>query len=242
MNTARPTRFRQVLGPATPHLVRATRWPAIPTSWVMAAVFLGRSHVDPDLDAIVVSMLVAGGLSFVVADPAAVTLASSPTARFDRLALRLALTVVPATVAWAVLLRVGASTDVRPLPDGDAWLLVATFTALVLVAELWFGSVSTAAGLIGTPTLLAVQVVALQLPARLAIYPVAHHRWRWVIGLVLLGVALMSALRDPARVRAGRAPRSEREPPCFGTLRVGCHETGHVGPGAAARGVTEEGA
>jgi hypothetical protein len=205
VNTARPTRFRRVLGPATPHLVRATRWPAVPISWVMAAVFLGRTHADVDLDVIVVSMLVAGGLSFVVADPAAVTFASSPTARFDRLALRLALTLVPATAAWTVLLHVGASTASRPLPDGDAWLLLATFIALVLAAELWLGSTSTAAGLIGVPALLAVQVVALQLPAKLAVYPVADHRWRWAIALLLSAAAIHAASRDPARrrVRAG---------------------------------------
>ncbi len=201
MNRARPTRFRLVLGPATPHLVRATRWPAIPASWAMAAIFLGHTHADPGLDVIVVSMLVAGGLSFVVADPAAVTVASSPTARFDRLALRLAPTVVPAMVAWTVLLRLGASTDLRPLPDGDAWLLVAVFTALVLVAELWFGSAAAAAGLIGIPTLLSVQVVALQLPAKLAVYPVADHRWRWAIALALSTSAVHAACRDPARRR-----------------------------------------
>ena len=35
-------------------------------------------------------------------------------ARFDRLALRLALTLVPAVAAWTVLLQVGASTPARP--------------------------------------------------------------------------------------------------------------------------------
>jgi hypothetical protein len=175
------------------------RWPALPISWVVAGVFLWHTQFDPMVDVIVVSMMVAGGLSFIVADPAAVTVASSPTNRFDRLGLRLALTAPAAVLAWVPLLRVGSSRAGISLPDGDAWLLLATFTTFALAAELWAGSASTAAGLVGVPALLAMQVIALQLPRRLAVYPVADHRWRWVILLALAIAAVTSALRDPAR-------------------------------------------
>ena len=200
-------RFRQLLAPAAPHVVRSMRWPALPISWAIAAVYLARTRADPATDAIVVSMLVAAGLAFVVADAAAVTVASSPTARCERVALRLVLTVPAATLAWIVLLRAGARLGRHPWSDGDAWLVFATCTGIVLVAELWWATPGSSGGLVGVPVLLALDVLARQLPGRLAVYPVADHRWRWVIGLVLLGGAMVSTLRDPARVRAGRAPQ-----------------------------------
>ncbi len=224
MTVAHWRRFGRVLGPATPHLIRSMSWAAVPLSWLVAGVFLGGTRFDPTVDVIVVSMIVAGGVSFVVADAAAVTVASSPTARFDRLALRLALIAPAAARAWWFLLRIGASRDGLSLPDGDAWLLLATFVMVGLSAEMWAAGVTTVAGTVGVPTLLAFQVVALQLPTWLAVYPVDQHRWRWMIVLCLAVAAVSSALRDPAR-----PARRRRSTTCaFGPLRRR--------PGASRRG------
>ncbi len=211
MTSARLRRFGRVLWAAAPHVLRSMRWPAVPLSWVVAAVFLARTRVEPTVDVIVVSMVVAGGLSFVIADPAAVTVASSPISRCDRVALRLVLTAPPAVLAWFLLLRVGSGAAGRLLPDSDAWLLFATFTVFAIAAEFWAGSTSTAAGLVGVPSLLAAQVVALQLPGRLAVYPLPDHRWRWVILLALATAACASALRDPASQR-GATTLGRRRP------------------------------
>ena len=78
------------------------------------------------------------------------------------------------------------------------------FVGINLAGELWWAGSGAGPGLVGVPLLLAFQVVALQLPAKLAVYPVESHRWRWAILIAITAAALAQAPRDPAR-RPARA-------------------------------------
>ena len=136
MTAARWRRFGRVLRPATPHLIRSTCWPAIPVSWVAAACSSGaRSSTRPrrhrGLDARRRRDLVRrrrpgrghGGL-----EPDRRIRPPGSAARADRSRHRA---------------RRGSPAPGRfepgglSLPDGDAWLLLATFTMFALAAELW---------------------------------------------------------------------------------------------------------
>ena len=198
MSFARIRRIGRVLPDAAPHLLRAMRWPAIPAAVTAAGIFLNRTNAPPELDVMVVSLCLAGGLSFVVADPAAPTLASSPVALADRLGLRLALTLPVAVASWVLLLAIGSGRPGSTALTGDAWLFFATAVTFALAIEQAASRSSGTGGLVAVPALLAAQLVTLRLPPRFAVYPIADHRGRWLLLLVIAVVAFAVSLRDPA--------------------------------------------
>src|SRR5439155_3182122 len=99
-----------------PHLVRSVRWQPIVAGAALAGA-AGRfeSHVDVTT----LALLVALGASFVLDDPAAVTLASSPSTLWWRRRVCLAVVLALVALLWLAVIVVAE------LPAATAWDAVA---------------------------------------------------------------------------------------------------------------------
>jgi hypothetical protein len=170
------------------------------------AAALGR--VESRADATTLAVLVALGVCFVLDDPAAVTLACSPSTLWRRRGMRLVLVLPLTALLWAIVVVVAElPTATRHASEA---LELATVVAVALAAAAAAarrngdGMGGTAAG----PLLLGVVFVARVLPGRWAFFPVPGHERRWLVALVVACGALLLASRDPARrgMNRSRAP------------------------------------
>lgn len=186
--------FRQ----AAPLVVRSMHWQPLLGMALAAILVLARSDLPPSEDASVAAACVAIGLSFVLDDPAASTLACSPSTLLQRACMRLALALPAAVTAWLVLLAAWGSGN-GLLPTRDDLLLFATLTAVVLAVEATSTRHQTTGGFVAAPALLALALIARVLPEPLTLFPVAGHTSRWW-GLLGVSTAIVVlALRDPGR-------------------------------------------
>jgi hypothetical protein len=182
-------------GQLWPHLIRSVRWQPV----VAAAALAGAvGRVEASVDGTTLALLVALGTAFVLDDPAAVTLASSPSTLSWRRGVRLAFVLSLLALLWLVVVIVAEQ------PVATAWnavaLQLAVMVAIVLavsgaaVRRSSDGSGGTAAG----PALLGFVVIARVLPGRWAFFPVQVHERVWVATLVAAVVVLLVSSRDPA--------------------------------------------
>ena len=182
-------------GQLWPHLVRSVRWPPVVAGAALAgAVGRFESHVDVTTLALLVGL----GASFVLDDPAAVTLASSPSTLWWRRRVCLAFVLPLVALLWL------AVVIVAELPAATALnavaLELAAMVAIVLAVAAFAvrrssdGSGGAAAG----PALLGCVIIARVLPGRLAFFPVQVHERLWVVTLVVACVGLLVSSRDPA--------------------------------------------
>jgi len=185
------------------HLVRAVSWRPLVVVGLAGPVFVA---LATDQDAVLLRARVAGiGLgavaAYVLDDPAASTLASSPTSLATRWAVRLGGGLMVATAGWAaIVLAAAGHVPVRAMSLEVAAYLAVGFA----VAALSFRLVSeTVGGIVGT---VMVGIVATSgLVARVTWWPVPDSplepgatRQLVVVVAVALGILALSS-RDPAR-------------------------------------------
>jgi hypothetical protein len=182
-----------------PHLVRAVSWQSILVGGFVALALAGRGF-DAPLKQTLAAAALALGASFAFDDPAAATLASSPSPLWWRRATRLALTVPLAAVIWLAVVFVAR---LSPGATGSANLEATTLLAIVLCsAAVSVGRRGDGVGSVAAaPTLLAFLATAMALPARWALYPVGDRPGVWAVVLAAAVVAMFVACRDPAAPR-----------------------------------------
>lgn len=162
------------------------------------------------------AVLLAAGAAFAIDDPAATTLASSPTPLSVRRSLRLALALGACFAAWTAMLRI-AGGPTHPAAAGisvEAAGMLAVALAAASVAAPWIAN--GLGGLAGGPTLVALLLAAmivqqywpqwalLAFPGTPA-WEAAQLRWLLLAGAGGTLVAL--AALDPARRLLTPRPR-----------------------------------
>lgn len=168
-----------------------------------AALGLALGGFRSSFEQTLAAVLVAAGVSFALDDPAAPTLAASPSPLSWRRATRLALGLPVAVSAWVVVVvTADLLGDVQP-PVG---LEVAAMTAVSLAAASVAIRRSTdgMGGIAGPPAVLLLALAPFALPARWDLYPVAIHQFRWWMVTAGAVAIVLRCGRDPAA--SGRPP------------------------------------
>jgi hypothetical protein len=183
-----------------PHLLRAMHWQPIVVAAAVAAAFARLGKPSPEVRVTLVAVTLAIGLSFVLDDAAATTLAPSPTTLGRRRAVRVAIAVSLTAATWVPLLHQLSSSTHMSTHPGPASLELATLTAVALaIAAIACGpDGNRPGGAAAPPLLLALLVVAVGLPARFAFFPVGAHERRWALAGLLALATLLGASRDRA--------------------------------------------
>jgi hypothetical protein len=180
------------------YLVRSVWWQPIVVAAVAAAVVLRLARLDPAMERFLVALLLALGTALVLDDPAAATLAASPTTLWRRRRHRLALALVLVGVAWVALDRVAGHPGAALVPPGSATLVLGTLLGVVLASAALAGGDDRLGGAAAGPVLLGFVIVVAQLPERWSLLPVAGHERRWGLVLAAAVLVLLAASRDPA--------------------------------------------
>jgi hypothetical protein len=176
-------------------------WQPIVAAAAVAGVVARLAELDPSMERLLVALLLALGTSLVLDDPAAATLAASPTTLWRRRRLRLTLALGLVGVAWVAVGRVAGHPDVGLAPPGPASLVLVTFVGVVLASAALAGGDHQLGGVAAGPVLLGFMVVANLLPDRWSLLPAAGHERRWALVLAATLVVLLVASRDPAARR-----------------------------------------
>jgi hypothetical protein len=170
------------------------------------AAIVAMAGRDDFTGALVAASLLAGsGAGFMADDPAAVTLASSPTTLFVRRLLRAAPIAAVLVVAWliAVLLAYRFGTSGPAIADRITELVAAASLSLAIAARaptdapVVIGHTAVGGAVLG---MLVVTSLSVRWPSLPAIAHGANHdRWWWVTTACLCAAAWWS--RDPAAER-----------------------------------------
>ncbi|MBW3652254.1 MAG: ABC transporter [Actinobacteria bacterium] len=181
---------------------RLASWSALPAAAVVAIAMLeldGPRVVELRLAAVALCI----GAAFVLDDPAAQSLAASPTPLLFRRLLRIALLLPLVGALWAVVLWRAGETLATALTLELATMLVVTLAVAALAAPL---VADCRGGLAAAPALLVLLAAALLvLPARWTLFAAgpgdpgweASHI-RWALLLATAAAAFLIASRDPA--------------------------------------------
>jgi hypothetical protein len=222
MNIASPRlrlRVRQVpvLVPGT---IRAVPWGPLLGGAALALAMVHFGSRDPGslmLHLRLGAVLLCAGAAYVVDDPAARTLAYSPTPLLGRRAFRVTGAVVVAGATWGALL-----VDVRGAAGPGGWppasltlqaaaLLAAALSMAVLASRV---APDGRGGVAGSAAVLVLALVSVALPGRWSPFPFAEMGWSNRPAVLLAGgmVAFLWASLDPARRSAPwwRPRRSNR--------------------------------
>lgn len=203
------SRARRAAGGHWGYLVRAVWWQPVVAAAVVATVVARLARLDPDMERFLAALLLALGTALVLDDPAAATLASSPTTLWRRRRRRLALALALVGVAWVAVEQVAGHPDAGLVPPGPATLVLGTLLGVVLATAALAGGEDQLGGAAAGPVLLGFVVVVARLPERWSLLPVAGHERRWGLVLAVAVLALLAASRDPA----GRWPLAHRTRP-----------------------------
>lgn len=157
-----------------------------------------------------VAVALCAGTAFALDDPAAETLASSPTTLLVRRLVRVALVLPVVAALWALLVAAGGQPADAALALELAALLAVALTATAVAARFapdGRGALAAAPALL---VLLAAAAIALPDRWTLLAWGPADPHWagahgRWALVLVLALLALLQVSRDPARRRLLRA-------------------------------------
>lgn len=203
--------------PTTRRLVRCS---VVILATGSAAVVVWRAHLVGDVAELVLAVGLAIGLSPILDDPAAVTVACSPTSRLRRVLARFVI-LVPLGLAWWVITRGLAMTASRGpsanqfdwsvwVPSRESWLVVAAFSALAIAVEARGSATGSSAGIGGSLCALMFAGVATRLPGRWTLLPLAGHPAGWLGVLGLAGLTAGLAIGDPGRRRGRLTRRANR--------------------------------
>jgi hypothetical protein len=171
------------------------------------------------------------GVAFLLDDPAARLIATVPTPRVVRHAVRAAVALAAAALWWAAVVATtvaGAHKEVAAhLPLWDASLEAAAFaTAALALAAARSRNGTAGAGAMAAPAALVLAFLLSRLPERLALLVVpgdprweaAHDRWAVLLAVAVAGLLWAghepvsarrfrtSRLAGPRSVRGGRRP------------------------------------
>lgn len=158
------------------------------------------------------------GIAFLLDDPAARLIATVPTPRVVRHAVRAALALTATALWWAAVVAAtvaGADDEVAAhLPLWDTTLEAAAFAGCALaLAAARSRNGTTGAGPVAAPVVLVLALLLTRLPERLAMMVVpADPRWdaahdRWAILLAAAAGVLLLASHEPVRARRFRTSR-----------------------------------
>ena len=208
------TRARQAILLARPS-VRTAAWVAVLPAGVLG---LGVLTLDGPvvLELRLAAVALAAGAAFVLDDPAAETIAASPTPLLFRNLLRAALALPLVAALWTVLLLYADVAPAWALTLELAAMLAATLAIAALAAPL---VPDGRGGVAAAPALLVLLgAAALALPDGLTLFAAGplDARWgasheRWASVLVAAILAFVYASLDPGRARL-LALRARREP------------------------------
>jgi hypothetical protein len=199
--------------PALALRVRST--PIAPTiigGLVAVGTIIAQMSTGHDLAEIYALAFVAStaGLGFALDDPAAETVAASPTALARRRIHRVTIAGTITVATWLVIAVVVATSDTQQFPTYDVVIEVAALAAIGLATSALVQRRTQAAGgpaaalvvLVGPPFLYGVVFRDVRIFPSLLPGQDLRERWIW---LTLAGAALLvSASRDPAASAANR--------------------------------------
>ncbi len=193
-----------------------------------AAVVVWRAHLGGDIAELVLAVGPAIGLSPILDDPAAITLASSPTSRMRRVSARFAMVVPLGVACWVISRGLAMAASLGPsadrfdgsfwVPGRESWLVVAALSALAVAIEARGSATGSSAGIAGSVCVLVFAAAETQLPGRWTLLPIAGHPVGWLGVLALAGLAAGLAMGDPGRPhtrlfrRPNRVGRRSRQP------------------------------
>jgi hypothetical protein len=191
---------------------RLAHWQLSIATLGLVVLIMWRTHAPPDVDRTLITLSAAAGLAPVLVDPAAVTVASSPTPLRRRFAHRV-VWVTPAVACWTLMQWILVAEPHRVLPPRWVVLELASSVAIVLAAEQVAARATRATGLTGVAALLCVVAVVASVSRYVAVIPVRDHELRVAsIGAAAIAVCWIAS-RDPAlRNRAARLNRRRRSP------------------------------
>ena len=208
------TRARQAILLAWPSL-RTAAWVAV---LPVGALGLGVLTLDGPvvLELRLAAVALAAGAAFVLDDPAAETIAASPTPLLFRNLLRAALALPSVAVLWVLLLLYADAAPAWALTLELAAMLAATLAIAALAAPL---VPDGRGGIAAAPALLVLLgAAALALPDGFTLFAAGPFdvRWdasheRWASILVAAVLAFVYASLDPGRARL-LALQARREP------------------------------
>lgn len=209
------TRARQARLLARP-TARLASWRALPAAGAVALAMLqlgGPPVIELRMSAVALCI----GAAFVLDDPAAQSLAASPTPLLFRRLLRTALLLPLVAGLWAIVLWCAGESFTTALTLELLTMLVVTLAAAALAAPL---VPDGRGGLAAAPVLLIVLAAALlMLPPAWTLFALdpADPAWqashlRWTLLLAAAAAIFLAASRDPANPRTwpARLPRFTR--------------------------------
>ena len=197
---------------------RLASWSALPAADAVALAML-QFDAPQVIELRLAAIALCVGAAFVLDDPAAQSLAASPTPLLFRRLLRIVLLVPLVGVLWAVVLWHAGASFTTALTLELATMLVVTLAAAALAAPL---APDGRGGLAAAPALLITLTAALLLlPAGWTLFvadpadpawETSHLRWALLLGAAV--AAFLAASRDPAnpRARVGRLRRGTDGP------------------------------
>ena len=199
-------RYRIVVSRVTGRIVR---WQPSLGALALMAFIMWRTGASADNDRTFATIFLAAGLAPILIDPAAVTVASSPTPLRERFAYRLVWTL-PALVCWMATQWIFVVDPHRMLPPRWVWLELVTSMAIVLTAEQATARATRATGLAGVAALLCCVALVSAASRHIAILPIKEHELRVASIGAVATAACWIACRDPA-LRLNRGRRSPRQ-------------------------------
>ena len=211
---------------------RLARWQLSIATLGLVVLIMWRTHAPPDIDRTLITLSAAVGLAPLLVDPAAVTVASSPTPMRRRFAHRVAW-VAPAVVCWILMQWILVADPHRVLPPRWVLLELVSAVAIVLAAEQVTARATRATGLTGVAALLCAVAVVASVSRYVAILPVRDHELRVASIGALAIAACWIASRDPAlrnpTLRLNRRSRSPRQIEKEQSISEGTWKSAQVG-------------
>lgn len=207
------SRVRQARLLARP-TVRMASWRALPAAGAIAVAMLHVSSAPAVIELRLAAIALCVGAAFVLDDPAAQTLAASPTSLLFRRLLRTTLLLALLAALWMIVLWRAGENVMTALTLELVTMLVVTFAAAaVATTRIPDGR----GGVAAAPVLLIILTAALLLlPTAWTLFArdPADPAWeashiRWALLLAIATAAFLAASRDPAS-RRGRSRGARR--------------------------------
>ncbi|MDQ4059433.1 MAG: hypothetical protein M3124_09960 [Actinomycetota bacterium] len=211
--------FSRVAAVAFPALGRSIPWVPLATAALVSTLVVGWRHGHAAAVPLqLVAILLSSAAGFALDDPAAETLAASPTSLLRRRLLRLLLVGPPVAVVWGLLLWWQGTDGAE-----ETWALMLLFAGLLGLSMGVSGiagrrSAKGSGGIVVPPAIFVLLILSTVIPREWRPLPLGDvpGGWdqiylRWGAAAVLGTIAFLTSSRDPA-TRAIRAFVRHRNP------------------------------